>query len=71
LANSAVRFQNGTAVIHHSCQIGIGKRDSSERSGTQNASWSWLAAAAKKESRLGIQVGMPPTIQDDTGNVTT
>ena len=71
LTDGAVRFYKGVSVIHGAGQIGLCERDPSERRIPQSASRSRLSAETKKESRSRIDEGMPESIQDNAGNVSS
>src|SRR5215469_4910032 len=62
-------FAHGKRMIHTAEQFRISKSDSAKGSAAQNVAGSRLSPCSEKETRSGIEVGMPPTVQDDTCDV--
>ena len=56
-------------MIHCPGEIGIRESDSTVGPVAQNVAWCGLAVDAEKESRLRIHVCVPPTIQNNSGDV--
>jgi hypothetical protein len=50
-------------------EIGIRKSDPTMRTVTKDVTRRWLPIEAKEESRLRIHVGVPPAIENDSGDV--
>ena len=56
-------------MIHRSCEIAVGKGDSSERFSAQDLSRRGLPIQTKEKPWLRTKVGVPPTIKNDAGNI--
>src|ERR1051326_8845630 len=55
-------------MIHSASKIGIREGNPTEGRIAQNFARCWVAVEAKKESRLGIEICMSPTVQNDPSN---
>src|SRR5271154_5127660 len=69
LVHGAIRFGDGSAVIHDSRKIGIGEGDFAERSAPHYLSGSDLALRPKEEAWLATEIRVAPTIYDDAGDI--
>src|SRR5579863_1422086 len=56
-------------MIGHAGKIGVGESDSAKRSRTEHVSGGGLPILAEEESRRRTQIGVPPPVQNDSGDV--
>src|SRR5581483_8804032 len=70
LIDRPLRLQNGAAMIHRPRKIRIRKGNPPEWRAPQNLPWRRLAVRPEEESGLRTQIGVPPAIEDDRGNIT-
>ena len=56
-------------MIHSPSQVCISKRDAAEGCRAQDLPGRGLAVFAEEKTRLWAQIRVPPTIQDNSGNV--
>ena len=56
-------------MIHDGGGIRVGECDSSKGRGAQNTARCRIAACPEEKPGLWVQVGVPPAVQDDTGDV--
>src|SRR3569832_1636446 len=57
-------------MVHRASEVSIREGDASERSAAQDVARCGLAVRAEEESRLRAQIGMPPAIENDRGDIT-
>src|SRR5512138_2858214 len=70
LLHCSARLKNRTPVIHDPGEIGISKSYPSKRRVAQNVARGRLPIFAEEKSRLRIQIGVAPPVQDDACNIT-
>ena len=56
-------------MVHDPGQIGVGKRDAAKRRIPQDFTRRGICVRAEEEARLGAQVGVPPAVQNDAGDI--
>src|SRR5580698_10185891 len=56
-------------MVHRAGQIGVGKSNPAKGRAAQDFARRRLAVRAEEESRLRTQVRVPPTVQNDSGDV--
>src|SRR5262249_44294391 len=69
LLHRSFGFENGIAMVHSPGQVSVSECNATKRRVPQSFAGSRLTAGSKEEPRLRTQVGMPPTIQYDSGDV--
>ena len=56
-------------MIHRSGKIAVGKGDSAERFSAQDFSRRRLSIQTKEKAWLRTEVGVPPTVENDAGDI--
>ena len=67
--DGAIGFANRVAMIRGAGEIGVGERNASVRTIAQDIAGRGISVQAEEEAGLWIDVGVPPAIQDYTGDV--
>src|ERR1700736_3647423 len=69
LIDGALGFEDGVAMVHGTGKVGVCEGDAAEGSASQHFTWRRLPVLTEEETRLWIQIGVAPAIEDYSRNV--